>query len=156
MHFNPIYSLIAAVVMIALYRITQLAQHGQLKLGDKTGFDAPWRFWGNKSYERKYKRNKVLEKSYAHFKAPYNWYYRTFGIKYKERWFTSTWLTVFATDGYHLLQFLWLKLFYLIIANHLPLLGSNFITDSLLWSFLVTWFVLGTVLWATETILKRN
>jgi hypothetical protein len=152
MHFNPIYSLIAAIVMIALYRITQLQQHGQLKWSAHKNMRG---FWGEWSSDRKYKlwmrSNIVIDK----VKAPENWYYRLFNIKYRERWLTSTWLTVFATDGYHLLQFLWLKLFYLIIANHLPLLGSNFITDSLLYSFLVTWFVLGGVLWSVEQILKR-
>jgi hypothetical protein len=147
MHFSPIYSLIAAVVMIAIYRITQLHQHGQLKW--TKGFGG---FFGSESWRLKYKLDEndsviLIDKA--------TWYYRFINCPYKERWFTSTWLTVFATDGYHLLQFLWLKLFYLIIANHLPLLGSNFITDSLLWSFLVTWFVLGGVLWSTEQILKR-
>src|SRR5687768_7244559 len=123
MHFNPIYSLIAAVVMIALYRITQMIQHGQIKWS-KDDED----FWGNESWRLKYKS----DDSGFLIDAPENWYYKLFKIDYKERWFTSTWLTVFATDGYHLLQFIWLKLFYLIIANHLPLLGSNFITDSLL------------------------
>jgi hypothetical protein len=128
MHFNPIYSLIAAVVMIVLYRMGQYHLH----------YGLPWSkherdFWGVLSYRRKYKD----------------------GGKDKPAFPGSTTWLVFVTDFYHASQFLWLKLFYLIIANHLPLLGSNFITDSLLWSFLVTWAVLGTVLWATETILKR-
>jgi hypothetical protein len=137
MHFNPIYSLIAAVVMIALYRSTQ----HQLFYG------MPWSkeetdLWGVKSYKRKYKRNKNrLGEIGTDITRP-----AFLG--------STTWL-VFLTDWVHLGQWIWLKLFYLIIANHLPLLGSNFITDSLLYSFLVTWFVLGTVLWATEQILKR-
>jgi hypothetical protein len=150
MHFNPIYSLIAAVVMIALYRASQMIQHGQFKWYDE---DNDVSFWGASGWLLKYKP--TYSRPYLPEKAPDNWYYRLIKSPYKERWFTSTWLTVQFTDGYHLLQSVWLKLFYLIIANHLPLLGSNFITDSLLWSFLVTWAVLGTVLWSVETILKR-
>jgi hypothetical protein len=138
MHFNPIYSLIAAVVMIILYRMGQYQLH----------YGLPWSkdeedFWGIKSHRRKYKlikdKNTGLEWRSSAPAFPCS----------------TTWL-VWITDFYHLSQAIWLKLFYLIIANHLPLLGSNFITDSLFWSFLVTWFVLGGVLWATETILKKE
>jgi hypothetical protein len=48
--------------------------------------------------------------------APENWYYKLIGSKWRERWPTSTWLTVWATDGYHLCQFIAFKFLYAAVA----------------------------------------
>lgn len=130
-HFSDVYSLIAAVVIVVLYRMSQFQLH----------YGLPWSkrdtdFWGSKSHVRKWKDN---------------------GSKFEDKpafLGSTTWL-VFITDFYHAAQWIEAKLFYLIIANHLPLLGSNFITDNLLYSFLSVWAVLGGTLAATGIILKR-
>lgn len=127
-HFSIYLEIIAAVVIVVLYRMSQFQQH----------YGLPWSkhprdFWGELSHRRKYKDG---GKDTPAFPG------------------STTWL-VFVTDFYHAAQWLEAKLFYLIIANHLHLLGSNFITDSLLYSFFSVWAVLGTTLWATGIILKR-
>src|SRR5688500_20374183 len=65
---------------IACYSISQLAQHGKIKWKSKD----PHGFWGESMDRRKYKN---------------------FSTVAGERWPTSTNLTVFLTDGYHLMQF---------------------------------------------------
>src|SRR5687768_12960748 len=83
MHFNPIYSLIAAVVMIAIYRSTQhQIFHGM-----------PWSkhdhdFWGSKSHVLKYKLNSGNLHQGTHLNQP-----RFPG--------STTWL-VFLTDWVHM------------------------------------------------------
>ncbi len=129
LHFSIYLEIIAAVVIVVLYRSTQ----HQLFYGMPWS-ESDYGFWGTKSHLRKYK-----------------WQRESNGPDF----IGSTTFLVFLTDWVHLGQWIWLKLFYLIIANHLPLLGSNLITDSLLYSFLSVWVVLGTTLWATEQILKR-
>lgn len=52
-----------------------------------------------KSYYRKYKYPTP---------APSNWYYRILGVKYKEKFFGSTWIFVSLTDGFHAFQHLML------------------------------------------------
>jgi hypothetical protein len=47
------------------------------------------------SYTRKYKYPTL---------APSNWYYRILGVKYKEKFFGSSWLFVGLTDGFHAFQ----------------------------------------------------
>lgn len=86
---------------IVAYSISQLQQHGKFRLYRERSYG----FWGEWSHTRKYKKTNpegwVID-------PDDNWYTRLFGIKYKERWPTSTNLTVFLTDGYHFMQFLFL------------------------------------------------
>lgn len=109
-----ILSLIAAVVC---YSISQLQQHGKLKWSK--GY---YGFWDERSYERKYKRDSDSDPlGYVKFPAPDNFYYKRIArVQYKERWFTSSNLTVMFTDGYHACQHLSFVLFGLSIALLLP------------------------------------
>jgi hypothetical protein len=102
-----IYELWIAMISLALaigcYSISQLVQHGKFKWMSKN----PFGFWGDTSDRRKYKRVPIegQEYSYRITGAPVNFYYKYIArVKYKERWFTSTWLTVNLTDGYHMCQ----------------------------------------------------
>lgn len=59
-----------------------------------------WSKWFvDTSYQRKYKYPTP---------APSNWYYRILGVKYKEKFFGSTWIFVGFTDGFHAFQHLML------------------------------------------------
>lgn len=60
-----------------------------------------WFAWykNDLSYQRKYKYPTP---------APNNWYYRILGVKYKEKFFGSTWIFVSLTDGFHAFQHLML------------------------------------------------
>lgn len=66
---------------IACYTLGQLQQHSKLKWMDEA---KPFNFIGRQSHRRKYKN---------------------YNSASGERWFTSTNLTVFLTDFYHLMQF---------------------------------------------------
>ena len=66
-------------------------------------------FFGSQSWKRKYKRNKEGN-LYA---APDNDYYKFFGIKYKEAFPWSATALVFITDGFHLFQWVLLKLIFI-------------------------------------------
>lgn len=95
---EKIISLTLFALGIAAYAISQLQQHGKLKWSK-----GEQGFWGNKSDKLKYKNTLPLQPTGIAV-APDNWYYRLIGSDYKERWFTSTWLTVAFTDGYHAMQ----------------------------------------------------
>lgn len=102
-------SLLSLALSIACYSISQLIQHGRFKFSK--GY---YGFWDEKSYERKYKRNRDVDPlGYEKYPAPDNWYYRFFKIKYKEAFpLSATFLSNF-TDGYHMCQslsFLFLSL----------------------------------------------
>ena len=129
-HFSIYLEIIAAVVIVVLYR----SVCHQLFYGMPWSRKNPRGFFGVRSHRRKYMYDDSND--IAAFPG------------------STTWL-VFLTDWPHLGQWIYAKLFYLIIANHLPLMGSNFITDSLWYSFFAVWGVLGGCLWATEQILKR-
>lgn len=83
---------------VIAYSISQLIMHGKLRWSEE-----PDDFWGVKSWLRKYKM--PLEP------APNNWYYKIVGARHKERWPTSTWITVNFTDGYHACQSVMFVLF---------------------------------------------
>lgn len=101
-------SMISFALGVACYSISQLQQHGKLKRMDT---NSNLGFWGAQSYRRKYAHEKTAQDLFKNGAlkvtlAPDNWYYKLIKSKYKERWLTSTWLTVFLTDGYHFAQFL--------------------------------------------------
>jgi hypothetical protein len=99
-----IVSLISLAIAIACRSISELQQHHKLRWQNEA--NNYFSFWGRNSWVRKYKRESG---NTAIFKLPtaWKWYYKIIGSKYKERWFTSTWLTVAFTDGYHLMQFIY-------------------------------------------------
>lgn len=113
-------SIIALIFLIGFYRTCQMAQHGKLSNNE-------YGFFGSESWLRKYK---------------------TVGTKLLPRWPTSTTLTVFVTDWYHLSQFLWLRCLNLIVA------------DSLLFpfwkTFIISWAATSILMFTTETIFKKD
>jgi hypothetical protein len=84
-------SLLLFSIAVIFYTISQACQHGKLGWG---------LFWSKDSWKNKYKLNHV-----GFVKAPNTWYYRTFEIRYKEKFPFSATLLVSLTDGYHLTQF---------------------------------------------------
>jgi len=69
-------------------------------------------FWSMGGWIRKYKTvdGKFLP-------APDNAYYRFFKLYYKERFPLSATALVFVTDGYHLMQFIWIKFMLLAVST---------------------------------------
>lgn len=129
-------TILFSVLLVVLYRTGQMAQHGKLTgRGDD--------FFGSSSSNRKYKVKKGM-----FIDAPDTWYYRFNDLEYKERWPTSTTLTVFLTDWYHLSQFLWLRCLNIIIADTMT---GNF----WLW-FFGSWVGVSGLMWATEKVFKRK
>jgi hypothetical protein len=100
-YMTLLYATISLIISIGCYSISQLAQHKKL-LWTKDYFG----FWGENQDKRKYKKNWDADPlAWVTYPAPDNWYYKYIArVKYKERWFTSSNLTSFATDGYHLCQ----------------------------------------------------
>jgi hypothetical protein len=93
-------SLSLLILSVIAYTIKELQAHGKLKWGKHTDF------WGNNSWMRKY----IFKGNMYQDLPPDNWYYRTFRIKYKERFPGSATIFVTFTDGFHLMQFIF-KLF---------------------------------------------
>ena len=85
---------------IPFYTISQRWAFGRLKWMGKDRYG----FWGEDSDKRKYKRRNNGSPLYAYHTVKKNWYTGLLNIKHKERWFTSTNLTISFTDGYHLCQ----------------------------------------------------
>lgn len=95
---------VSLALSIACYSISQLQQHGKLRWQKGV-----YGFWDEKSHYRKYKKDWSKDPlGYDRFPPPDNWYYRFFKIKYKERFPLSATFLVTFTDGYHLMQFLFL------------------------------------------------
>src|SRR5688572_33141117 len=102
-----LYATISLIISIGCYSISQLAQHKKLRWMSKD----PLGFWGEDMDKRKY--------DYANggrLPSKNNWYTRIFRIPFKERWITSTNFTSFATDGYHLMQSIFLASLSLSVA----------------------------------------
>lgn len=112
-----ILGFISLALSIACYSVSQLQQHGKLRWSKEDDS-----FFGYRSDLRKYKLAKspiFKDGSWIKMpeKAPLNFYYRYIAnVPYKEGWFTSTWLTVAFTDGYHLCQMLFFLLLSLAIT----------------------------------------
>lgn len=120
-------TILFSVLLVVLYRTGQMAQQG--KLTDKSQS-----FFGSQSWRRKYKR--VNKDDYYAINLD------------KERWPTSTTLTVLFTDWYHLSQFLFLRCLNVIIADNMP---GNF----WLW-FFGSWVVVSGLMWATEKLFTKR
>mgnify|MGYP001574646537 CR=1 FL=1 len=70
------------------------------------------RFFGSESWKRKYKRapsKQGVITAYEFYPAPDNWYYKTFKIKYEEKFPWGATALVFLTDGFHLFQWFMIK-----------------------------------------------
>lgn len=98
-------------------------------------------FWGVNGWTRKYYRNKL----HGVFElAPKNWYYRSFNLKYREKFPGSATVFVFVTDAHHFFQWLMFNLIALSLA--LVLWGDigailiGVIAIRILWSVVFTLF----------------
>jgi hypothetical protein len=110
-----LYSLICLSLGAVAYCISQLQIQGKLTLMNTTeGFS----FWGVTSWRRKYDRETGPKGGKVLIQAPTTWYYKLFNLKYKERFPGSATVFVALTDGYHLMQFLFLLLISGAIAVH--------------------------------------
>lgn len=77
----------------------------------------PFSFWGAESWNRKYKRGRwgnvagvpAEPNKYYLVAAPDNWYYSLFRIDYREKFPLSATVLVFLTDGFHLVQWVFIK-----------------------------------------------
>lgn len=105
-----IFSTLFFIITLITFSIRELHAHGKLKWMSKD----PMGFWGEMSYERKYKGTPEL--GMHHIAAPNNWYYNFFKVKYKERFPLSATLLVFLTDAPHFLQFVMFTTFSIGIA----------------------------------------
>jgi hypothetical protein len=126
-----ILALCLLAISIGAYSISQLLLHGKFKWMSKDEYG----FFGEESHLRKYTDD--LQE------PPDNWYYRLIGSSHKERWFTSTWLTVNFTDGYHAFQ----SLSFLSIAGCVSLLTGI--------HFLIIWGLILLIHFLTYKILAK-
>lgn len=99
---NLIIALVLFIVAVAAYAIADLDDHGKLRWESEKFLG----FWGRGSDYRKYKLDPFDNGTIL---APKNLYYRLSGVKYKEKWLTSATATVFLTDGWHLMQFVFIN-----------------------------------------------
>jgi hypothetical protein len=111
---TPILSLILFCAGAVCYVISQLQIQGKLAWDKAT--DQDFNFWGRESWLRKYKGRKGM--AMQPIPAPNTYYYKLFNLKYKERFPGSATIFVALTDGYHLMQFLFLLLISGAIAVH--------------------------------------
>lgn len=118
----------AIMERIALYKVTK--------------FDDPYSFLGSESWKRKYKKHPSSNSQmYLTYPAPNNWYYKFFGIRYKERFPGSATVFVFLTDGYHLVQ--WFMIKAILIAVVADYNGETFTFN--LWRFFALWITWSAV-----------
>jgi len=133
-------SIISFILSIVAYGISQLQQHGKLRWTKSYNG-----FWGEESDKRKYKKDLSKDPlGYDLFRAPDNWYYRFFKIKYKERFPLSSTFLVAFTDGYHHMQF-WMFIFL-----------SIGISLSIQVPFYYVWPGVLLINWLTRRLLSKN
>src|SRR6188768_303499 len=108
MNLGIIITLVAiAATMYATISVYLMFHYGRDHIYDPN----PYSFWGSLSFQRKYFRNPhSTTHMYLTEPAPDSgwkkWYYKAFGIKYKERFFGSATFLVFTTDAFHLMQWI--------------------------------------------------
>ncbi len=108
-------SILFLILACISYAINQLWYHGKL-IWSHEGIG----FWGRASDKRKYKP--YLRGHTTYMPAPNTWYYRTFKIKYQERFPLSATMLVSFTDGLHLNQHFFIGFFIMAIVTYQPLL----------------------------------
>lgn len=102
---TPILSLILFCAGAVAYCVSQLSIQGKLRYGNTIeGFG----FWGVTSWRRKYDREIGPKGGKVLIQAPTTYYYKLFNLKYKERFPGSATVFVALTDGYHLMQAIFL------------------------------------------------
>lgn len=80
-------------------------------------------FFGSKQWTRKYSATtlagRMNGKNYYDFdKAPSNWYYKLFSLKYKERFPGSATILIHFTDAFHLAQFIAINCYCIVITYY--------------------------------------
>lgn len=93
-------------------------------------------FFSNNSWKRKYRdpMTPILKQ---------NWYERLFGIQFKERFFLSSTLLVWLTDGFHLLQGVMIWCFTVtIVVTHYDLVARP-------WWWTLGYILFYRVLWSS-------
>jgi hypothetical protein len=108
---TTIISLLLLSTAAWAYCISQLQIQGKLKWG--SGPASGFGYWELISWRRKYARTNGLLDD-----APKTWYYKLFNLKYKERFPGSATIFVALTDGYHLMQMVFLLCISAAIAIH--------------------------------------
>lgn len=96
-----ILGFISLALSIACYSVSQLAQHGKLRWGNTN-------FWDIDSWTNKYKIKVDKNGNSIFIHVPNNWYYRFFKLTHREKFPLSATFLVWTTDGYHLMQFMFL------------------------------------------------
>lgn len=105
-----VVSLLFFALAAVAYAISQLQMHGKLMY--------PGQFWDLDSWELKYANDEGVL-----VRAPKNWYYSYFKIKYKERFPLSATLLVALTDGYHLMQLIMKLTLCVAVITYKPIIG---------------------------------
>ena len=118
-----IVTIVLFVLAVICYTVSQSVIHGKFNLYGGL-------FWNQDGWLLKYKQPLTKVN---------NWYYHLIGAKYRERWFTSTWMTVAFTDSYHASQALF-KIF--LCLSFVPFIG--WIWAGVLW---VTWGIVFSVVY---------
>lgn len=118
------YQIIAAIcfaIAVHCYVIISLYWQNKLKI-KYTGYQ--YGMWGRDSWWRKYdykvmwskdQNGKFVGMAFG-VPAPKTWYYKTFEIKYQEKFPLSATALVWLTDGFHLVQFFMIKFFCAAVA----------------------------------------
>ena len=139
-----ILALILLALSIACYSVSQLQQHGKLRWSKRNDD-----FWNVDSFTRKYKWKAASKDPLGYDiipmpdKAPDNWYYRFFKIKYKERFPLSATFLVSITDSYHALQSL----------SFLSMAGCVYVLSGI--NFLIIWGLILLVHFLTYKLLSK-
>jgi hypothetical protein len=109
---TTIISLLLLSTGAVAYCISQLQIQGKLKWSIRD--EDVVHFWDQSSWSRKYE----VTATNGMIQAPATWYYKTFNINYKERFPGSATVFVALTDGYHLMQMVFLLCISAAIAIH--------------------------------------
>lgn len=123
-----ILELLAFILAVICYTVSQSILHGKFNLYGGE-------FWSQDGWKRKYLREE------GHLLQPRkpNWYYRTFNIKYSERFPGSATIFSFVTDAYHLSQWAFKIFICLTLAPQIGLIWAG-----VLW---LTWGIVFSVVY---------
>jgi hypothetical protein len=109
---TTIINLLLLSTAAVAYCISQLQIQGKLSWSIRN--EDVVHFWDQSSWSRKY----AVNASGSLTKAPTGYYYKLFNLKYKERFPGSATVFVALTDGYHMMQMVFLLCISAAIAIH--------------------------------------
>jgi len=126
---TTIIGCVCFMLAIACYAVVQTLQlRHDMSIWRSVRADS---FFGIGSWYRKY------DKKFLDRPAPSNWYYRRFGIRYKEKFPGSATVFVFLTDAMHFFQFMFFNL--LCLSVNLIIFSG--------WSVVINFFLLRIIVW---------